>query len=57
MGDEIKVKVLKFDASTNRVSLGLKQKILGEMSHADILRVLDWLERYLTLLTMAVLLR
>ena len=33
VGDEIKVKVLKFDASTNRVSLGLKQ--LGEDPWVD----------------------
>jgi len=36
VGDEIKVKVLKFDASTNRVSLGLKQ--LGEDPWVDVSR-------------------
>ena len=36
VGDEIKVKVLKFDASTNRVSLGLKQ--LGEDPWGDVSR-------------------
>ena len=36
VGDEIKVKVLKFDASTNRGSLGLKQ--LGEDPWVDVSR-------------------
>tara|TARA_Y200000002_G_scaffold381581_1_gene395992 strand:- start:688 stop:2373 length:1686 start_codon:yes stop_codon:yes gene_type:complete len=34
VGDEIKVKVLKFDADTNRVSLGLKQ--MGEDPWVDV---------------------